>query len=131
MQPTDSKKSPSKQIIISQSSNILQVLEHLTFISCIVVGEILSSERSFSHDQEEFQFTHLMTLFQTNAYILKEFAIFLDSTYLFPFFHSKSNSPSKRMLNKRDFVLRLSDCNNMLIKPNDLRKKFTDFVLMN
>ena len=67
----------SSQVIQTHSAKLLGVLESLTFIPCIAVGEILNTQKRFESDQEEEDFLDLLALYSTNAHMLKEFALHL------------------------------------------------------
>lgn len=73
----------SSQVIQTHSQRLLSILETLTFIPCIVVGEILKIQGRFE-SQEEDEFLELLALYSTNAHMLKEFALHLEQTYIFP-----------------------------------------------
>jgi hypothetical protein len=40
-------------------------------------------------------------------------------------------SQGKQYLMKKDFLKRMDDSGNLFIKPNELRKKYTEFVMFN
>lgn len=74
----------SSSCVHNNSQNMLLALEHLTTITCILVGEILNTNRRFSSDNDESEFEELFDLYTKNSNMIKEFAIHLASMYLFP-----------------------------------------------
>lgn len=54
--------------------------------------------------------------------MLKEFAIHLANQYLFPL------SEDKQYLTAQDFMRVMEEEKYILIKPHDIRKKYTEFV---
>jgi hypothetical protein len=74
----------SSSCVHNNSQNLLLALEHLTTITCILVGEIINTGRRFSSDNDEQEFEELFSLYNTNSNMLKEFAIHLSNMYLFP-----------------------------------------------
>lgn len=115
----------------------MNVLETLTFIPCIAVGEILNTQRRFESDQEEDDFLELLALYSTNSHMLKEFALHLESTYIFPVSFQSSQrmqtvvSGAKQFLTRKDFLKMMNDSSYIILRPNDLRKRYTEFVMFN
>jgi len=77
-------------------------------------------------------------LYSTNANILREFAQLTINTYLFPASsglltpdRNPRDTFSSERLTRSDFLCKLEDCDYLLLKPNELRKRFTDYVLTN
>jgi hypothetical protein len=69
----------SSSCVHNNSQNLLLALEHLTTITCILVGEIINTGRRFSSDNDEQEFEELFSLYNTNSNMLKEFSIHLSN----------------------------------------------------
>ncbi len=69
-----------------------------------------------------------MALYSTNVHMLREFALQMEQLYFFPMTAKKSH---KTVLNRKDFVKRVEDSNFIIFRPNEMRKKYTEFVLFN
>lgn len=127
----------STQVIQTHSQKLLTVLEILTFIPCITVGEILKVQSRFESGQEEDEFIELLALYSTNAHMIKEFALHLESTYIFPvtFQSTQQRQPAvaggKQYLSRKEFIKVMEQCGYIILKPNEIRKKYTEFVLFN
>ena len=72
------------------------------------------------------EFYELVALYSTNSNILREFAVFIESSYLFP-----DKSQSAQYLTRKEFLKRMEESEYLIIKPNELRKKYTQFVYNN
>jgi len=94
----------SSSIVENNSPKLINTIDNLTYISCVTVGEILGNTQRFSNDQEDMDFSELMTLFQTNSSILREFAIYMINMYLFP------SSEMRQYLNKQEFAIKMQQC---------------------
>lgn len=70
--------------IHNHDHRMIQTLEYLTYIPCLAVGEIINSNKRFPSETDDLEFQELLSLFATNAHMLREFAIHLISTHLFP-----------------------------------------------
>ena len=70
----------------------------------------------------------LLALYSTNAHMLREFALHIEQIYFFPL---TSKKVSKTVLTRKDFIKRMEDSNFILFRPNEIRKKYTEFVLFN
>ena len=57
--------------------------------------------------------------------MLKEFSIHLSDSYLFP------SSDDKQYLMRQDFIRKMEEHAYLLIKPHEIRKKYTEFVWQN
>lgn len=57
--------------------------------------------------------------------MIREFSVHLVSTFLFP------QSDDRQYLMRSDFLKKLDDCAFLLVKPHELRKKYTEFVWQN
>jgi len=55
--------------------------------------------------------------------MVRDFAIFMIDSYLFP------STESRQSLFKMDFLKIMECCNYILIKPFEMRKKYTEYVL--
>lgn len=87
----------SSSAVHNHSQKLLSTLENLTYISCIAVGEIIHSTRRFQSSGEDSDFQELLSLYSTNANMLREFANQVSSLYLFP------SSDDKQYLMRKDF----------------------------
>ena len=56
--------------------------------------------------------------------MIREFAILLITTHFFP-------TTEKQYLARQEFLLKMEDAYNVILKPNELRKRFTEYVLKN
>lgn len=56
----------------------------MVYIPCVIVGEVLEGGERFVTEGDERNFEDLMTLYTTNAHIVKEFAVHLSNSLLFP-----------------------------------------------
>jgi hypothetical protein len=59
----------------------------------------------------------------TNSNMLREFAVLLITTHLFP------SSTEKQYLTRQDFLTRMEESNHLFLKPHELRKRYTEFVI--
>lgn len=109
----------------NHSQKLLAALESLTFIASVAVAEILNSTRRFPSALEDAEFQELFALYATNSNMLREFASHAASSFLFP------ASEARQYLVREDFLRRLEDCKHLLVKPHELRKKFTEYVWQN
>ena len=109
----------------NHSNKLITTLEHLAYIPCIAVGENLNSARRFQTDDDDLEFQELLSLFSTNSNMLHEFALHIINACLFP------SMDEKQYLNRTDFQAKLQTCGYLLVKPNELRKKYTEYVLQN
>ena len=107
------------------SSKYLRVLEIMTYIPSIIIGDTVSLQKKFSSDQEEEQFEELMQLYTTNSAIIKEFSYYLSNSFLF------TSDEDRMALRKIDFQIKIENSNYVLVKPNEIRKLFTEFVINN
>lgn len=110
----------------NHSQKLISTLEHITYISAIAVGEILNSVRRFTSDSDDSDFQELLSLYSTNANMLREFSNHICSLYLFP-----STLDDKQYMQRAEFLKRMEDCVYLLIKPNEIRKKYTEYVWQN
>lgn len=76
------------------------------------------------NDREEFE--DLLALYGTNPNMMREFAKILSSTYFFT-----NDDSEKRELSKKQFVNMMRDSQYILLKPNELRKRYTEYVIKN
>lgn len=110
----------SSNSVLNHSQKLNQTLESLTYISCIVVGEIINSVRRFQSESEDSEFQELLSLYSTNANMLKEFANQVASIYLF--------KDGSNYLMRQDFVKKLEESAFLILKPHEIRKKYTEYV---
>jgi hypothetical protein len=54
--------------------------------------------------------------------MLREFAIHIVSMYFFP------SSEEKHYLERKDFLKKMEDSQYMIIRPIEIRKRFTEYV---
>jgi len=90
------------------------------------VAEIINSTRRFSSAHEDSEFQELFGLYATNSNMLREFANQVASVYLFPY-----SADDRQYLMREDFLRRMEDCKFLVIKPHELRKKYTEYVWQN
>lgn len=109
----------------SKEANLIVVLKCLLTICCHLIGYRLKDDNAFSNLPEEKDFEALLELYTTNASILREFTVNIKNEYLFP------PNGEKSILNKKDFMHRAEECKYILVKPIELRKRFTEFVFNN
>ncbi|CDW88208.1 UNKNOWN [Stylonychia lemnae] len=115
----------SSSAVHNHSQKLLNTLENLTYISCIVVGEIINSVRRFQTDTEDSEFQELLSLYSTNANMLREFGNHIASIFLFP------SSEDRQYLMRPDFIKKMEESAYLLIKPHEIRKKYTEYVWQN
>lgn len=136
-----------KAKIASNSKQLLKALEYLTHISCITICEAISSVmkdlKQFEDERLEKQFAELHELYATNQQILNEFAIHINELYVFPKFNEDDVDSIQQALNSdsnfdlldqydiKNFTSRMKSSNYIIIIPEDLRIKFTEFVYKN
>ena len=103
----------------------------------MVVSEILNaSSRFVASNEDEADFQDLLALYSTNVNILREFAVLTINNYLFPLSAGlltpdrESHSGVDR-LTRSEFLCKLAECDYLFLKPNELRKRFTEYVMMN
>jgi hypothetical protein len=129
-------------VIQSHSAGLLDILEWLAYIPSIAVGDVLNQSHRFQVEQEEDCFLELLALYSTNANMLREFALHLEATYLFPIsfqgsgkLASSSGSGgaplSKQFLQRKEFLNLMEESEYAIIRPHELRKRFTEFVTFN
>jgi len=101
------------------------------------VSEILNASSRFAAStSDEADFQELLALYSTNANILREFAVLTINNYMFPLSAGlltpdrDSHSGIDR-LSRSDFLCKIADCDYLFLKPNELRKRFTEYVMMN
>jgi len=64
-------------------------------------------------------------LYTTNSAIIKEFSYYLSNSFLF------TSDEDRMALRKIDFQIKIENTNYVLVKPNEIRKLFTEFVINN
>jgi hypothetical protein len=113
-------------VIRNNSSKFIAILEYLVMIPCIVVGNVLQKKGKFMSPNDREEFEDLLALYGTNPNMMREFAKILSSTYFF-----NNESVEKQELSKKQFVNLLRECQYVLLKPNEIRKRYTDYVIKN
>jgi len=68
----------------NHSSKLVTTIEFLAYIPCVVVGEILNASRRFQVEGDDIDFQELLSLYTTNSNMLREFAVLMISTFMFP-----------------------------------------------
>ena len=121
------ESSQSVAAVYNHSQKLISTLENLTYIATIAVGEILNSTRRFTSEADDSDFQELLALYSTNGNMLREFSNHLSSLYLFPV----TLTEEKQYLNRQEFLKRIADFQYLLVKPNEVRKKFTEYVWQN
>ena len=111
----------------------------MTIISCIVISQgMLKDTNLFPDEDDEIQFEQIQQLYATNHLIVKEFATYINNSLLFPTetddgtgFESKKFDP--RSLTLKDFQSLMSKeyLNYTLVRPYEIRQRFTEFVFRN
>lgn len=125
----------------------------MTYISCIAMSEgIIREAEGLPDDEDDKQFEELYQLFTSNSLIIQDFAVYVNSTLLFPPIkieeevkkseRSKSRRRNKSMeprhlikqeLTLQEFqVMMLKDnLDCTLLRPHEMRQRFTEYVIMN
>lgn len=57
--------------------------------------------------------------------MLREFSIMLVNTHFFP------SVQEKQYLTRQDFQLKMEESSFILLRPHEIRKKYTEFVMAN
>lgn len=94
-------------------------------VPTICACEGLSFDHNYKDDEEEQEYEDIVALYTTNCHMPREFSLLLISTYFFPI------EDDKQEMNKKSFLKKLESCQYLFVRPNDIRKRFTDFVCEN
>ena len=63
----------------------MKALEYMTTMTCIIMSQaILRDDEIFKDEEDEKNFEELHQLFTTNYLIIKEFALYLTNSLIFP-----------------------------------------------
>lgn len=120
-------------------------------ITCIVMSDgLLKDNDEFSDEDDEIQFEELHQLYTTNHIVIKEFAQYLNETLLFPDFDDSEEqllsskrsrrsskeslrTAKKRMMTLKEFqiLMQKDKLDYTLVRANEIRQRFTEFVLRN
>lgn len=84
----------SQGIVEAHSKGLLDALLGLAHISTVAMADVLTQMRRFEGEQDEEEFLELQALFSTNANMLREFALHLQASFLFPVSFNASQSMS-------------------------------------
>lgn len=109
-------------MVENKSFRLIKGIENIVLITCIVVSDILADKKKFVGDKNEKAFDELRVLFSTNAGIVRDFAIDLIETFMFP------PTEKRASLFKVDFMKVMENCNYLFIKAPEIRKKYTEYV---
>ena len=113
---------PSTHLVENKSFRLIKGIETVVLICCIVVSDILADKKKFVGDKNEKTFDELRILYATNSGIVRDFAINMIDTYIFP------SSEKRASLFKVDFMKVMENCNYLFIKAPEIRKKYTEYV---
>ena len=111
----------------------MKSLEFIIEITCIVLSEaMLKDGEQFSDDEDEIQFEELHRLYTTNHLVIKEFANYINDSLIFEPDNIRDKRPIKNF-SKEEFERLMSKdkLNYIILKPDEMRLKFTEFVMMN
>mmetsp|Transcript_37355 Transcript_37355/g.27562 ORF Transcript_37355/g.27562 Transcript_37355/m.27562 type:complete len:99 (+) Transcript_37355:214-510(+) len=88
---------PKTHMVDNKSFRLIKAIEFIIKISTIIVSEIIEEKRIFDGDKKQKIFEELKMLYSTNESIIRDFAIFLIETYIFP------SNEKRASLTKKEF----------------------------
>jgi hypothetical protein len=93
---------------------------------------MLKDGDQFSDDDDEIQFEELHRLYTTNHLVIKEFANYINDFLIFESENPREKRPIKNF-SKEEFerLMSIDKLNYLILKPEEMRLKFTEFVMMN
>ena len=93
---------------------------------------MLKDGEQFSDDDDEIQFEELHRLYTTNHLVIKEFANYINDFLIFESENPREKRPIKNF-SKEEFerLMSIDKLNYLILKPEEMRLKFTEFVMMN
>ena len=89
---------------------------------------MLKEGEIFEDEEDEIQFEEMHKLFTTNPLVLREFANSINDSV---FEQLETKDRPYNSFNKKYFQLQMQGLDYKYIKPEEMRQKFTEFVMMN